>query len=230
MGSEVPRRGTRLLWGVPSPPTLGARIPSVDGQVPAARDIEGVVECEKEQSTGAITGPKTEELAIKYKKCEIAGHSCNSPTAGAGKINKKLLDGELVYLDSGHTKVGLRFKPQTGTVIAEYECPTIPLHVVEEGELIDEQLGDIEFAETRFKGVFAEGPLRAQQWAYAEQKGTEQNELEYAEWKDSGMNGTAPDSPYVPAYANDVITAFPNTQSTWDAQSEYKGADILVEL
>ena len=180
-------------------------------------------------------------LQIKYKKCTEQGVTtpCETSGAGAGKINTALLEGELVYLDAAHTKIGIRFKPKTGNVIAEYNCASLTLHVEERGEVIDEQLGDIGFATKLFKGVLEEGPLHAQQWPYAGQLGTEENELEYAEWEvpisELGKASSPPfgwtGSSYVPAYANAVLTGAKNFEgpSTWNADSEYKGADIMVE-
>jgi hypothetical protein len=200
--------------------------------------IEAVTECETEKSEGMITGPKADELEIKYAKCEAIGHKCNSPSAPAGKIESKPLVGTLVYLNSAQTRLGVRFKPKTGDVLAEYSCG--PITVKEEGEVIQEQVGQIESANKDFDGTLEEGPLRAQAWPYELQQGTEENELEYAEWEvpvaEGGKAGTPPfgwsGSAFVPAYVNALITGgnFAEGPSTQNSDTEYKGANILVEF
>jgi hypothetical protein len=147
---------------------------------PLTKTVQGATECTKESQVGEIIGPKTDKLVTTYEKCKALGKTCETPGAGAGKIVTKELVGELVYLSATLPKVGVLVKPKTGSVLAEYNCEGT--FVSATGALIGEHTGNVNKISKTATNTFTHGAGVGQQWAYLEEAGGGEDELEYYVW------------------------------------------------
>ena len=137
--------------------------------------IEGTTECKTEKVEGEITGPKTSKWKTTYKSCEASKNKCLTKGGKSGEIKTETLEGELVFIDSGKTKVGLRVKGGpagkvggvSGThLLAQYACgpKALPeaVNIEAFGEVLTETTSPLEHAVKTQKNVVKEGPLALQ--------------------------------------------------------------------
>ena len=156
-------------------------VPAVNQIVnPITSKVEGATECTKEADTGTITGPKEQELTVNYQKCKALGKVCESPGAGAGKINTNVLVTTLVYLNAGHTEVGTLVKPKSGSIITEYNCEG--QKVVATGAVIGQNSGNVNVINKEGTTTYTHGAGVLQQWQYVEGLGNEATAKGYYEW------------------------------------------------
>jgi hypothetical protein len=83
-----------------------------------------IVSCtSSENKGGEVTGEKTAaKVTVKFAGCEKGGKKCSSGTLEAGKINTKVLSGEIGYVGTEKNKVGLKLKPTTGEEFVNFKC------------------------------------------------------------------------------------------------------------
>jgi hypothetical protein len=104
--------------------------------------VGGVVECKSFKDEGHIATPTTENKVVStFTSCTSLGKKCTSPGAKAGSIVTKNLAGELGYINKAKKEVGVLLKPESGTVLAEFNCEG--LEIVTSGSVIGTQTGDI---------------------------------------------------------------------------------------
>jgi hypothetical protein len=90
------------------------------------------VKCKSDIDEGELTGPKTDTVIVRFKECEALGKPCQSD-AVAGEIVTKPMVSLLGFIKKA-TEVGIALSPETGTVLAEFECGGAP--IVVEGSVI----------------------------------------------------------------------------------------------
>lgn len=104
--------------------------------------VGGVVECKSFKDEGKIATPTTESKVVStFTSCTSLSKKCTSPGAKAGSIVTNNLKGELGYINKAKKEVGVLLSPETGTVLAEFNCEG--LEIVTTGSVIGTQTGDI---------------------------------------------------------------------------------------
>jgi hypothetical protein len=97
--------------------------------------VGGEVTCKSFADKGLIATPTTETKVVStFKTCESLKKKCLSPGAKAGTIVTKPLKGVLGYINKGTHSVGVALSPETGTVLAEFNCEG--LEIVTTGSVI----------------------------------------------------------------------------------------------
>jgi hypothetical protein len=88
----------------------------------------GEVLCKADTAAGEITSATEGTVTAKFTGCESAGKKCTGVlnTGEEGNITTVLLNIKLGYINKTKKEVGTRFKPQSGTYNAEFECPGTP--------------------------------------------------------------------------------------------------------
>jgi len=85
--------------------------------------LENEVACGKFKDVGENTSPTTQgKIVASFGKCESLGKKCESPGAGPGNIVTNNLVGKLGYINKAKKEVGVRLSPETGTLLAEFNC------------------------------------------------------------------------------------------------------------
>jgi hypothetical protein len=116
--------------------------------------VGGIVECKSFKDEGHINTPTTENKVIStFTACTSLAKKCTSPAAKAGSIVTKNLAGELGYINKAKKEVGVLLKPETGTVLAEFNCEG--LEIVTTGSVIGTQTGDINVFSKSSTNTFA---------------------------------------------------------------------------
>lgn len=145
---------------------------------PSTKKVEGVTECKKEKGTSEITSPKTAKVENSYSKCSSAGKTCETAGAGKGNIKTKVLTSTLVPISAG-TGDGVVFTPESGAVLAEYNCEGI--EITAEGAPIGELVGLSGAASKTWTTILQQRggvPGNLQQYVYIGGAGTEAEEEE----------------------------------------------------
>jgi hypothetical protein len=115
--------------------------------------VGGEVTCKSFKDAGFINTPTTENKVVsEFKTCESLKKKCVSPGAKAGTIITKNLKGELGYISKSPLKVGVVLSPETGTVLAEFNCEGLEIETT--GSVIGEQKGDINVFSKTSENVF----------------------------------------------------------------------------
>jgi hypothetical protein len=116
--------------------------------------VSGEVVCKSFKDSGFINSPTTEDKVIsEFKTCTSIGKKCMSPGEKAGTIKTNSLKGELGYISKSPLKVGVVLSPESGSVLAEFNCEG--LTVVTSGSVIGEQKGDINVFSKSSENVFS---------------------------------------------------------------------------
>ncbi len=180
---------------------------------------------------GEMTGPKTVVWRETYKECSAQQQSwkCKNGTRKAVVVTEEL-EGTLVYLNTAHTRLGLRVKGLgPGGLVVKYECPAANLHVAVYGEYLAELTGDLNSAAKKTSVTAEVGALKLQspmyeEEAFSEAQGKEGLEYDYA--LESCENGEAP----YPAGAKSepecqvLVGPAPAAGAPVTLQAEYTGA------
>ena len=136
---------------------IGTKGKAFKGKGPAATlhtpAVGGEVTCKSFADTGFINTPTTENKVVStFKTCESLKKKCLSPGAKAGTIVTKNLQGALGYISKSPLKVGVVLSPETGTVLAEFNCEGLEIETT--GSVIGEQKGDINVFNKKSENVF----------------------------------------------------------------------------
>jgi hypothetical protein len=136
---------------------VGAKGKPFKGKGPAATlhtpAVGGEVTCKSFLDEGTINTPTTEnKVTSVFKTCESLKKKCASPGQKAGTIKTNNLAGELGYISKSPLKVGVLLKPETGTVLAEFNCEGLEIETT--GSVIGEQKGDINVFSKTSENVF----------------------------------------------------------------------------
>jgi hypothetical protein len=130
--------------GAPLEPLVKDKFTGKTGEVQLFNSANVPGSCSSSTSKGEIVGPKTaKKLVVTSFGCtETSGSTPEPCTTGklpSGETKTKPLQGELVYLGkAGGHPVGLREKPEKGTVIVESKCGSFP-NVPVSGESLAEE-------------------------------------------------------------------------------------------
>jgi hypothetical protein len=135
----------------------GAKGKPFKGKGPAATlhtpAVGGEVTCKSFKDEGTINTPTTEnKVTSEFKTCESLKKKCASAGQKAGTIKTSLLAGELGYISKSPLKVGVLLKPETGTVLAAFNCEGLEIETT--GSVIGEQKGDINVFSKKSENVF----------------------------------------------------------------------------
>jgi hypothetical protein len=115
--------------------------------------VGGEVKCKSFKDKGLVATPTTESKVIsEFKTCESLKKKCVSPGAKAGTIITKNLKGVLGYITKSPLSVGVALSPETGTVLAEFNCEGLEIETT--GSVIGEQKGDINTFSKTSENVF----------------------------------------------------------------------------
>jgi hypothetical protein len=121
--------------GVPIAETKKIAFTSVNakatGEVPTLETVGGKkVTCTSSTSKGEISGPThVKTVVVTYKGCKSSGFACNTEGAAAEEIKTSTVEGVTAYVDAGHTKASIRFKPASGEIFAKFKCSLISVEV-----------------------------------------------------------------------------------------------------
>jgi hypothetical protein len=97
--------------------------------------VGGEVTCKSFGDSGTVTTPTTEgKVVSEFKTCESLKKKCASPGAKAGVIKTNSLVGVLGYISKSAKTVGVALSPESGTVLAEFNCEG--LEIVTTGSVI----------------------------------------------------------------------------------------------
>ncbi|HEX4483248.1 MAG TPA: hypothetical protein VH081_05630 [Solirubrobacteraceae bacterium] len=97
--------------------------------------VGGEVTCKSFGDVGKVATPTTESGVIsEFKTCESLGKKCASPGEKAGTIKTNSLKGVLGYINKGAKTVGVALSPESGSVLAEFNCEG--LEIVTSGSVI----------------------------------------------------------------------------------------------
>jgi hypothetical protein len=81
------------------------------------------ITCKAGTFAGEVTAAKTlSKLKYKMTGCESGGFKCQTTGAASGELITAELTGTIGYVNSAMKKVGLRFRPTTGTDFVDFEC------------------------------------------------------------------------------------------------------------
>ena len=136
---------------------IGAKGKPFKGKGPAATlhtpAVGGEVTCKSFKDSGSINTPTTENKVVsEFKTCESLKKKCASPGQKAGTIKTNSLAGELGYISKSPLKVGVLLKPESGSVLAEFNCEGLEIETT--GSVIGEQKGDINVFNKTSENVF----------------------------------------------------------------------------
>jgi hypothetical protein len=97
--------------------------------------VGGEVTCKSFGDTGKVSTPTTEtDVVSTFKTCESLKKKCASPGQKAGTIVTNPLKGSLGYISKSAKTVGVDLSPESGTVLAEFNCEG--LEIVTTGAVI----------------------------------------------------------------------------------------------
>ncbi len=136
------------------------------------------VTCYGSEYEGDLHGPtKVNNVRLEFYGCEtefaFIRFKCNTPGFAAGRITSEYLKGQLIYLHSAATPVGMLLEPESGEVFLRYECTGLELYGVK-GHLIGE-VGGINAESETWELFFREAGGK-QEWSQIEEVGAA-NEL-----------------------------------------------------
>ena len=151
----------------------------LEPKCPETRQSEG------SRGFGEVTGPKTVVWGETYKECSVTKETwkCTGNTTRKDHVVTEQLEGTLVYLNAGHTRIGLRVKGLgPGGELMHYSCPAANLSVAVYGEYLAELTGDINSASRPTSVIASKGSLGLQSPMYEEEAFSEAQGKEVLEW------------------------------------------------
>jgi len=197
---------------------------------PALKEAVADVECTSEKTAGELTGPKTAKTKAEYKGCKDSeGKNCNTAGEGKGKIHTEQLVTELLAQPGAAEGVGILIHPETGTVLAHYECEG-GLKVTAIGGVIGEvEGGATKGAVKQINFKFAKGTTPYQQFGYAGANEAE-NGAKFEEYFGEGK-GSAPTASilsHVEGNSNPALPPEFTLPATQEGLSEVKGEALKI--
>lgn len=199
---------------------------------PALNAAVADVECTKEKSAGEITGPSTAKSQVFYSGCKSSeGKKCGAVGAASkGKITTEKLTTTLIDQPGSTEGVGVAIAPETGTILAIYECEG-GLKVTAIGGVIGEveggaKAGAVKAMKLKFSkssgGVY-------QQWGYFGASEAE-NEAKFKEFF-AEEKGSAPNAFIVSHIEGNKNPALPEEftlPATQEGTTEVKGESFKI--
>lgn len=136
--------------------TVKGEVTKLDVKVPEGNFP---IECASGKDAGTPVAPNLEEkVTATYSKCSFLEKVCETKGAKKGEIKVTGLKGELGYIEEGASpKVGVVLKGEAGAIISEFTCEESAVRAKIEGEVIDEEAGQVNTVSKESDALFEPG-------------------------------------------------------------------------